>query len=139
MSIQYKFFLIPIKCAGDIEPELNKFLSSVRVVNIHREFVSHGDNSLWSMAVEYFVSHDEKSLEQSGKGGKPKIDYKEVLLPDDFVIYSKLREWRKKAAEQEGGPAYTVFTNEQLAKMVEKKVQTKAALLEIEDATKDYP
>jgi superfamily II DNA helicase RecQ len=84
------------------------------------------------MAVEYFVSHDEKSAEQSGKAGKPKIDYKEVLSPDDFAIYSKLREWRKKASEAEAVPVYAVFTNEQLAKIVEKKVQTKAALLEIE-------
>ncbi|HLC15138.1 MAG TPA: HRDC domain-containing protein [Thermodesulfovibrionia bacterium] len=132
MSIQYKFFLIPIKSANDTEPELNKFLRSIRIINVHREFVSQGESSFWSMAVEYLITDNDKAAEQSGKTGKSKIDYKEVLSPDDFAIFSKLREWRKKASEEEGAPVYTIFTNEQLAKMVEKKVKTKAALLEIE-------
>jgi superfamily II DNA helicase RecQ len=35
-------------------------------------------------------------------------------------------------AEKEGVPVYVVFTNEQLAEMVKKKVSSKAALKEIE-------
>jgi hypothetical protein len=28
-------------------------------------------------------------------GGRPKIDYKEVLKPEEFEVFSRLREWRR--------------------------------------------
>ena len=60
------------------------------------------------------------------------MDYKELLKPEEFEVFSRLREWRKGMAEQEGVPVYVVFTNEQLAEMVKKRVSTKAGLKEIE-------
>jgi superfamily II DNA helicase RecQ len=48
------------------------------------------------------------------------------------VVFSRLREWRKGVSEKEGAPVYTIFTNEQLAQMVQKEVRSKAALKEIE-------
>ena len=38
-----------------------------------------------------------------------------MLKPEEFEVFSRLREWRKAAAEKEGVPVYTVLTNEQLA------------------------
>ena len=49
------------------------------------------------------------------RGGKQRVDYKEVLSPADFALFAKLRDWRKATAEQEGIPVYAVLTNEQLA------------------------
>jgi len=43
-----------------------------------------------------------------------------------------LRDGRRALAEKEGVPVYTIFRNEQLAQMVQKKVHRKAALKEIE-------
>ena len=63
---------------------------------------------------------------------RPKVDYKEVLKPEEFEVFSRLREWRKGVAEKEGVPVYVVFSNEQLAQAVQKKVSSKAALKEIE-------
>jgi len=60
------------------------------------------------------------------------VDYKEVLKPGEFEVFSRLRDWRRAVAEKEGVPVYTIFTNEQLAQMVQKKVNSKAALKEIE-------
>jgi len=34
--------------------------------------------------------------------GRPKVDYKEVLKPEEFEVFSRLREWRKGVAEKEG-------------------------------------
>ena len=51
--MQYKFFAVPIWQSEQHEPEINKFLSSVRVINIQREFVADKENSLWCLAVEY--------------------------------------------------------------------------------------
>jgi superfamily II DNA helicase RecQ len=67
------------------------------------------------------------------KGDYPKRkDYKEELSPDNFTVFAKLREWRKAAAAFEAVQLYAVFTNEQIAEMVEKRVTTKNALMEID-------
>jgi superfamily II DNA helicase RecQ len=60
------------------------------------------------------------------------VDYKEVLKPEEFEVFSRLRDWRKGVAEKDSVPVYVVFTNEQLAEMVKRRVSTKAALKEIE-------
>lgn len=46
MSLQYKFFQIPARDSGKEAAEINRFLKTVRMVNIHREFVAHGENLL---------------------------------------------------------------------------------------------
>jgi superfamily II DNA helicase RecQ len=55
-----------------------------------------------------------------------------VLNEADFVVFSKLRDLRKAVAEKEGAPAYSVFTNEQLAAMVTGRVESQAALGKID-------
>ena len=61
-------------------------------------------------------------------GGKGRIDYKEVLSEADFTVFAKLRELRKTFAEKEAVPAYSIFTNEQLAAMVTEKPSSLAEL-----------
>ncbi|MCP5007361.1 MAG: hypothetical protein GY941_25995 [Planctomycetes bacterium] len=124
MPLQYKFFLINAKNSEEIEGDLNQFLRSVRVVDVRREFVSHGDNVFWALSVEYLdvAGNGQKS----SYGRKQKIDYRDVLSDTDFTLFSKLRELRKTIAESEGVPVYTIFTNDQLAEMVTRKITTKA-------------
>ena len=55
-----------------------------------------------------------------------------LLSSQDFAVYVKLREWRKKVADEEGVPVYTIFTNEQLAQIVENRVESKTDLSKIE-------
>jgi superfamily II DNA helicase RecQ len=55
-----------------------------------------------------------------------------LAVKKEFVVFSRLRDWRKGVSEKEGAPVYTIFTNEQLAQMVQKEVRSKAALKEIE-------
>ncbi len=43
-------------------------------------------------------------------------------------MFSRLRNARKEIAQSEAVPVYTVFTNEQLARMVQGRVMTKAGL-----------
>ena len=40
-----------------------------------------------------------------------RVDYKTVLSPDEFVIFSRLRELRKELAELQSVPIYALFTN----------------------------
>ena len=127
--MQLKLFLLPVKNLDAAEAEMNAFLRSHRVLAVKKEFVADGENSFWTFCVEYLDS-TAGAASWSGKG--PKVDYKEVLKPEEFEVFSRLREWRKAAAEKEGVPVYTVLTNEQLAQMVQKKVSSKAGLKEIE-------
>ncbi|MCP4267733.1 MAG: hypothetical protein GY777_19560 [Candidatus Brocadiaceae bacterium] len=124
MSLQYKFFLINAKSPEENEGELNRFLKSVKVVDVQREFFSHGDNIFWALSIEYMDV--AVGGQKPPYGRKQKIDYRDVLSDADFTMFSKLRELRKTIAESEGVPVYTVFTNEQLAEMVTKKITTKS-------------
>jgi superfamily II DNA helicase RecQ len=126
--MQLKLFILPVKNLVEAEGEMNGFLRSHRVLAVKKEFVADGENSFWTLCVEYLESAGAAAA-WGGKG--PKVDYKEVLKPAEFEVFSRLREWRKAAAEKEGVPVYTVLTNEQLAQIVQKKVGTKAGLKEV--------
>ena len=121
-----------IKNTQAAEQELNSFLSTHRVLTVRREFVSQGENSFWSLAVEYLEGTASFLDSNKNTVRKPRIDYKEVLNENDFAMFSKLREIRKQTAEKEGIPVYAVFTNEQLAEIVKRKVKTKTEMRKIE-------
>ena len=88
--MQLKLFLLPVKNLSAAEAEMNAFLRSHRVLAVKKEFVSDGESSFWTFCVEYLESAS------SGTGvpnlsGKPKVDYKEVLKPEEFEVFSRLR------------------------------------------------
>ena len=128
--MQLKLFVVPVKNLGGAEAEMNGFLRGHRVLAVKKEFVPDGENSFWTFCVEYLDGGGAGGLLAGGK--LPKVDYKEVLKPEEFEVFSRLREWRKTVAEKEGVPVYVVLTNEQLAQMVQKKVNSKTGLKEIE-------
>ncbi|MEN6423125.1 MAG: HRDC domain-containing protein [Smithella sp.] len=109
---------------------MNAFLRSVRALTIHKEFVSQGENSLWCLAVEYLPQAGEKDFKKGEN--RNKTDYREILSPEDFTLFVKLREWRKQAATAEAVPVYTIFTNEQLAAIAQKRTATLADLKTID-------
>lgn len=131
MPLQYRFFRIPARDPGPWETELNRFLGSVRVARVHRGFVDDGANSFWTLTVEYMQKEPNEPAGENARK-KPKVDYKALLSPEDFAVYARLREWRKTAAADENAPIYAVFTNDQLAKIAQKRVRTKADLLAID-------
>jgi superfamily II DNA helicase RecQ len=128
--MQLKMFIVPVKNTAAAEAEMNAFLRSHRVLAVKKEFVPDGENSFWAFCAEYLESPAGMAPAPGGK--PPKVDYREVLKPEEFEVFSRLREWRKGVAEQEGVPVYAVLTNEQLAQMVQKRVTTRAGLKEIE-------
>ncbi len=128
-----KFFHVFSRDPGAMETELNSFLARHRVVNVERRFVESGAESFWAICVDY--------LEGNGGGGavhgspgrsERKVDYKEVLSAEQFAVFAKLRELRKSVAEREAVPVYAVFTNEQLAAMVQGGVDSRSKLRSIE-------
>lgn len=63
-----------------------------------------------------------------GGGDRHRIDYREVLTPDQFELFAKLRTLRQQIAKEEAVPVYVVFTNEQLAEIVRKGARSKSDL-----------
>jgi len=127
--MQWAFYRIPVT-GGDASAELNRFLRSVRVLNVHREFVGQGDASFWSIAVEYLPASG--STQTSSRNANSKTDFKALLPPEDFALFARLREWRKQTANTEAVPVYTIFTNEQLAEMARRRPSSLTAIGEID-------
>ncbi|WP_253693452.1 MULTISPECIES: hypothetical protein [unclassified Treponema] len=90
---------------------MNTFLRVYKIITVTKEFVAADENSFYEILAEYI---DDGAVTVSDKG-KSAVDYKEVLTPDVFELFSYLRDERKKLAEQAGLPVYSVVTNAQLA------------------------
>jgi superfamily II DNA helicase RecQ len=124
-----KFFACSCRDDDEAGESLNQLLNSHKIIAVEKNFVQDGQMSFWAVCVTYA---------EQGAGTRPaalkrgKIDYRETLPQGDFAIFVKLRNLRKLLADREGVPAYALFTNEQLAAMVQRRVSTQAALREIE-------
>jgi superfamily II DNA helicase RecQ len=129
--MRLQFFRIAILSDRDDADELNQFLSSHRVLSVDRQLVVDGSNSFWTVCVTWLEGDSATSAGNAGDKGRGKIDYREVLPEDEFRMFAKLRSLRKDIAEKEEIPAYTVFTNEQLAEMVRQRVTSLTQLSEI--------
>lgn len=126
----YKIFTIPIQDDASGTDDLNHFLRSHRILRVTPSLVDAGCDSVWSFLVEY-RDLQPSSAAPTGSKSKARIDYREVLSPEDFSVFSRLRDWRRDVSQRESIPAYTVFDNEQLATMVTSKANTRAAIAAI--------
>ena len=127
--MRIKIIAIDILDAQQQQRELNAFLASHSVHAMTRQFVQLGERAYWAFCIEYG--------EGDGAGGspaadaadrKPKVDYKELLSPEEFEVFSRLREVRKEIAERADLPVYAVLTNAQLAEIVKNRVTTREGL-----------
>lgn len=119
---QYRTFFVPLTDDGEAQEALNAFLRSKRVLGVERVFAQTG----WAFCVEWLEGGREAVRPP------PKVDYREVLSPKDFEVFSRLRSRRKELAERDGVQVYTVATNEQLAEMVKLGVTTPEDLRKID-------
>jgi len=124
-----KFFTIPIQDSGNAEAELNAFLCSHKILAVDRRWVDQGSASFWAIRVDYLEAPTTSGGSRGARRGK--VDYKEVLSAEEFSLFAKLRDLRKEIAQAEAVPVYTIFTNEQLAHMVQAGASTKADLEKI--------
>jgi superfamily II DNA helicase RecQ len=128
MKIQYAPFLLPLWSDSPEQEELNRFIRAHRIIQTRKELVTVNEQHHWAILVEYLEGQDKTAAEAA----KSKVDYKEILSPEDFTLFSKLRETRKKLAEDSGLPVYAVCTNEQLAEIAKQKPKTVAECTKIE-------
>ncbi len=107
--MQIKLFTVPAFDSHAANEELNKWLRSHRVLEVQQEFVAAENGAYWCFSVKYIQG------EQSRFYKKEKIDYRKVLEPAIFKVFSKLRDYRKQIAKEDAVPAYAVFTDAELA------------------------
>ena len=121
----YQIFQYRLPMEGQPE-DLNKWLASHRIVSVRSHLVQGPEGALLVFVVESTGNSASKPATE------PRVDYKETLSESDFLLFSRLRQLRKEVAEREGVPVYAVFSNAQLAEMVERRVSTSAELSAID-------
>lgn len=126
--MRLRFFTIPLHGGDESADDLNRFLAGHRILSIDRHFAQDGANSAWAVCVAYEATGEGRPAPPGDRNKRDKVDYREVLDEADFAVYAKLRSLRKTLADAEGVPAYALFTNEQMAAMVQNRVATATAL-----------
>lgn len=94
---------------------MNTFLRSVRILEIKKEFVKSDNGVYWAICITYLPVQQVSSSLTGGMKGR--IDYKSILTEAEFLRFSQLRKIRKKLADEDGVPAFAVFTDAELAEM----------------------
>jgi superfamily II DNA helicase RecQ len=112
--MQYRVFRVPVGNPEETQEELNAFLRGNRIVHVRSDLVNDNAGSAYVFLVEYVQGNGK----QKQKGGR--VDYREVLPPEQFAVFARLRDARKRLSEEHGIPVYAVFTNEQLAAIARK-------------------
>jgi superfamily II DNA helicase RecQ len=128
----FRVFLIPVLYGEDATEELNAFIASHRIAHVERKWIDQGTQSAWAFCVEYVLASPAIASNPRSQLSRNRIDYKTILSPDEFTIFSLLRELRKELSQLEGVPVFALFSNEQLAQMVQRRCSSKADLISIE-------
>lgn len=105
-------YMIPVLDGKAQEEEMNLFLRGHKIVSVDKLYSE--SVASWCFCITYIENNTQNPNSISKK---EKIDYKEVLDETTFARFSKLREARKHIANEEAIPAYSVFTNEELAEI----------------------
>lgn len=114
--MQLRIFTVPALNGDVLCEEMNRFLRGHRVVTVDKQFCMLGDSACWSFCVTYVEGPPLSSPSKPGEQ-KVKVDYKGVLAPAPFAVFSRLREIRKILAAEDAVPAYAVFTDAELAEI----------------------
>lgn len=110
--MQYRIFTIPVLDGRVQEDEMNVFLRGHKVVAVDKQYSE--SSAAWCFCVTYIENNATVS---AFSVKKEKVDYREVLDEKTFAKFAKFREARKQIAADEAVPAYSVFTNEELAEI----------------------
>jgi len=121
---QINTFFVPLSGGETFLNEMNTFLRGHRVLQIEKSFAGNG----WAFCVEW--------LEGTQTSPRPsyqrRIDYRDVLEPEVFERFAKLRERRKAIAQEDGVPPYMVMTDAQMAEAVKDGEPTLDVLKRVE-------
>ena len=118
--MKYHYFQYGIPFPGEMT-DLNDFLGSHRVTSV-RQYLAASDGQSYLVFVVEYAEGEKRS------GPETRVDYREELNDEEFLVFSRLRDERRAIADAEGVPVYNVFTNAQLAALVKRKAVDAAGL-----------
>lgn len=125
--MQFKVFSVPVVGGEAVNEELNAFLRGNRILQVEQQLTNSSEGTYWTFCIKYIAGEGRSS------GGKKKDrkDYKQILSEEAFSRFSKYRVIRKQIAEEDNIPAFTVFTDEEMAGLAELKELTVAGMKKI--------
>ncbi len=129
--MQFRIFSVPASGDPAAEEELNHFLRANRVVSVSKELSTVAGSPTWFFCVEFL--NDGRApggSNNSRRGGS--VDYREVLSPEDFAVFVRLRDARKALSQRDAVPVYAICTNEQLAQIAQARCDSASALQKIQ-------
>jgi superfamily II DNA helicase RecQ len=109
--MQIKVFSVPVVGGEAVNDELNAFLRGNKILQVEQQLVASAEGTYWSFCIRYIG----KSSGSDKTEKRVRKDYKKELSPKAFERFSILRKIRKQVAEEDGVPAFAVFTDEELA------------------------
>ncbi len=112
--MQVKFFTVSITDNEQQSDELNKFLRANKILEIDNQLVHNEKGAYWCFCIKYLEGNESNNRNLKYP---EKVDYKEVLNEATFKRFSVLREIRKQIAQDEGLPAFAVFTDAELSEI----------------------
>ncbi len=123
--MQVKIFNIPVPGGEMLNEEMNVFLRSKRVLSVEHQLVLSGQNPYLCFVVRFLEDY------AGGTGTGKKIDYREALDPTIFGRFANFKDIRKRVAQEDGVPAFAVFTDEELAELAKIEPLNAAAMKSI--------
>lgn len=130
--MQFRIFSVPASGDAAAEEELNHFLRANRVVSVSKELSTVAGSPTWFFCVEY-LNDGKGGADASNRNARrgPSVDYREVLSPEDFAVFVRLRDARKALSQRDAIPVYAICTNEQLAQIAQARCDSASALQKI--------
>jgi len=119
-NVQVKLFTISASDNGELQRELNSFLTSHRILEIEQKFCENEKGGWWSFCIRY-VGENERvkfPVSQQGFTKKDKPDYKDVLSQQEYDLFLLLKAARKEISVGDGVLPYNVFTDAELVEII---------------------
>jgi hypothetical protein len=110
----YRFFQVPVRNSGAAEEELNRFLRGHRVLSVDRRWVDLGTESYWSFCVDDLEAPAAPLRMPGDQRGK--VDYREVLNPEPFAAFVKLRALGQAISKEDAVPV--CYTDKEISRKV---------------------
>ena len=124
--IQFTVFQITEANKAEEQEALNAFLRSHCVLTV--ETVAFPAVSGWGYNVKYM---DGAPQAVGSRVPRDRVDYMEVLTPDQFRRFYAYRNRRKNISEDDGIAAFEVLTDSQMAKLAKMESPTRADMEKI--------
>lgn len=111
--------------------QLQDFCQEYDVINYQGHLSSYEGIPMWTVLLSYRNKRNryhDRPIQRNTQSSDPY--YK--LSAEERPLYTLLRDWRNKQAEQEGKPPFAIIRNAQLADIVSKLPKTKKDLRSID-------